>query len=73
MKVPKYIQICIKRMLFHRKVVEHNTEIVNKWFLANDYDKNIPLKDLIDEKNLVSEKVPKGQLSIFDFIKEGRG
>lgn len=68
MKAPKYIQLSIKRMLFHRKVVENNTAIVNKWFEANNLNKNIYLKDLIED-NTQKEIVQRGQMSIFDFIK----
>lgn len=70
MKVPKYIQLCIKRMLYHRKVVENNTRIVNSYFQVNNIKSNIPLISLIDKNIIKKEKVPKGQISIYDLLEK---
>lgn len=68
MKAPKYIQLCIRRMLYHRKVVENNTAKVNEWFNANNIDKKISLIELLEEES--REIVPKDQISIFDLLEE---
>lgn len=70
MKAPKYIQLCIRRMLYHRKVVENNTAKVNEWFNASNIDKNTSLVDLLTEET--KEVVPKGQMSIFDLLEENK-
>lgn len=67
-KAPKYIQISIKRMIYHRKIVENNTAIVNRWFEANNVKKSTCLMDLIEENK--KEVALKGQMSIFGFIEE---
>ena len=66
---PKYIQICIKRMYWHRQVVRNNLSIVENWIDKNKIDKNIPLEDFINISDLEKkEKIIPGQLSIFDYL-----
>lgn len=71
-KIPKYIQICIRRMFWHRQVVKNNTRIVEEWMTINKIDKTIPLQNLIETYNIKAKRkfVAKGQMTIFDYIKE---
>ncbi len=69
-KVPKSIQVSIRRMFYHNQVVKNNAKKVDDWMLKNKIDKTIPLQDLLD--NLDYKKpnkyIAKGQMSIFDYI-----
>lgn len=69
MKVPKYVQIAIKRYLYHRKVEQNNSLIIKKFVDKSNIDKNTSLKTLVD-KSLFDEKcnIPQGQMSIYDLL-----
>lgn len=70
MKAPKYIQIAIRRMFYHQKVVRNNADKVNQWLSNNKIDRNIPLNEFVDSLDYKRKKqfVAKGQMTIFDYI-----
>lgn len=67
MKTPKYIQLAIKRLLFHSKVVRNNSNIVNNWIRKNNIDRSIPLVNFIQKSETKKDDV-EGQLNIYDFL-----
>lgn len=67
MKTPKYIQLAIKRLLFHSKVVRNNSNIVNNWIYKNNIDRSIPLVNFIQKSETKKDDI-EGQLNIYDFL-----
>lgn len=67
MKTPKYIQLAIKRLLFHSKVVRNNSNIVNNWICKNNIDRSIPLVNFIQKPETKKGDI-EGQLNIYDFL-----
>ena len=71
-KDPGYIQLGIRRMIYHSGVVKHNTALVNNWMIKNNINRSISLTDLLDDKKnkkIKAKKVPFCQLTIFDLLK----
>ena len=70
-KAPRYIQRSIRRMFYHKKVLENNTKTVNEWLNHSNIDKNTPLNDLVDDNfNKRKKIIVDGQMSIFDYLVE---
>lgn len=69
---PKYIQICIRRMFYHQKVVTTNAKVVKQWMINNRIPKSIPLNNFLEDISVTKGKknlIAKGQMSIFDYLK----
>lgn len=68
---PKYIQLCIKRMYWHREVVRNNLSVIENWIEKNKIDKSIPLDNFINLSDLEKkEETTPGQLTIFDYLEK---
>lgn len=69
--IPKYIQRAARRVLFHNKVANNNAQKINTWIKKNKVDRNIPLIDLIKNKeelnHLNNGNINPGQMSIYDY------
>lgn len=68
MKTPKYIQIAIKRILYHSKVYENNIKLVDEWFRNNNIDRKTPLINFIEESPRKKMSCIEGQMNIFDYL-----
>lgn len=66
--VPNYIQSAIRKMFKYSRLVKNNGLIVKEWMEKNEIDQSIPLESLLT-KPKAKPKI-KGQMSIYDFIKE---
>lgn len=66
--VPNYIQLAIRKMFKYSQMMKDNGLIVKEWMEKNEIDKSIPLENLL-AKPKIKPKI-KGQMSIYDFIKE---
>lgn len=65
---PNYIQLAIRKMFKYSQMMKDNGLIVKEWMEKNEIDKSIPLENLLT-KPKIKPKI-KGQMSIYDFIKE---
>ena len=67
-KTPKYIQIAIKRILYHSKVYENNAKLVDEWIKNNNIDRKTPLMNFIEKSPKKKMSRIEGQLNIFDYL-----
>lgn len=66
-KVPKFIQLAIKRMYWHNEIVQRNSKKVKEWMVKNNIDSKTDLKSLVNEDSFIKYNVCKGQMCIDDY------